>query len=142
MQKVIDRWFLIQKVTQLSEAHSMESKLGKRNQHAKTHHFGDKIHFSLAAAPQHTELLQFNISGNGKIQCYPIDKAIEKKYAFTAEAPAGNDSLISIAMSQPPQALVQLVTNCPSAIEFERELPALLKGAAYQMSRVDVFTIQ
>lgn len=140
MQKVIDKWFLVQKMMQLSEFHPMESQLGNSNQHAKVHRFGDKIHFSLSAKAQHTELLQFNLAGNGEIECYPIDKAGTKSYQFVAKSPAGNDSLISIAIGQPPKALVALVDSCPNAVEFEAELPKLLKGLDYQMSRVDVFT--
>lgn len=145
--QVINRIRLLRVIDQLAKGHFINSQLSAvgstdKNQHAKLHHFGDEVAFYISGL-KYQHLYQFNLAGNGEVQCFPAERVQrEKKHDFEASSPAGNDSLITLILKKPSAQLAQLVTekSCGQAMIIQQQLPALLKGRDYQLGRVDVFT--
>lgn len=147
--QVLERVKLLRVIDQLAKGHFINSQLSakgdkEKNQHAKLHHFKDEIAFYISGL-SYRYLYQFNVAGNGEVQCFPAEKVGEsKQYEFTASEPAGNDSLITLILKKPSPQLAKLVTetSCANAFTLRQQLPALLKHRAYQLGRVDTFTGQ
>jgi hypothetical protein len=147
IKQVTERVRLIRVIDSLEKGHFIASQLSAlgdndKNRHAKLHPFGSTVAFSIGT-PRYQYLYQFNIAGNGEVQCYPVERVNKAKdYDFKAQPPAGNDSLITLVLKKPSASLDQLVTEaqCGTVFQLRQKLPSVLKGKAYQLSRVDVFT--
>jgi hypothetical protein len=141
----------MQTLNQLSKGHSIKTQLSQKtakkasNKHAKRHAIGEKVAFYMSGL-KHSKVLQFNLAGNGDIQCYPIlstAKTADYSHDFKATAPIGHDHLITLLVDHPSKSLKHLLdrqSDCPSAIELANQLPSLLQQQAYQLGRVDIFT--
>lgn len=147
LAQVIQRVQLLRVIDQLAKGHFIESRLSakgdqERNKHAKLHHFGDEVAFYITGL-KYPYFYQFNLAGNGEVQCYPVEKVGNtEKYDFNAGDPVGNDSLISLVLKKPSAQIAQLMTkkSCGKAMNIAKQLPNLLKNQAYQLGRVDTFT--
>jgi len=150
LQRFIDRWILMQTLNRLSKGHSIKTQLSRKgakkafNQHAKRHAIGEQIAFYMSDL-KHSQVLQFNLAGNGDIQCYSMFSTTETadyNRNFAVTAPIGHDNLMTLLVDNPSKSLKHLLdkeSNCPSAIELANKLPTLLQQQAYQLGRVDVF---
>jgi hypothetical protein len=150
LQRFIDRWTLMQTLNRLSKGHYIKTQLSRKgakkavNQHAKRHAIGEQIAFYMSDL-KHSKILQFNLAGNGDIQCYSMLSTTETadyNRNFAATAPIGHDNLMTLLVDNPSKSLKNLLdrqSNCPSAIELANQLPSLLQQQAYQLGRVDIF---
>lgn len=141
ISKVASRMQLVKIIQSLSMGHSIESSLGNTEQ--KVHRLGTPIQFSINGL-KHRTLIQFNLAGNGEVQCFNHEQVNgSKSYRFRTSRPVGNDTLVTLAMDKPPARLLQLVggqSQCTRDIDdLVNELPGLLKGRPYQISTVDTF---
>ena len=147
LAQVINRVRLVAVIDRLAKGHFTQSQLSAagdkdKSKHAKLHQFGSKVVFHISNL-NYTYLYQFNMAGNGEIQCYPAETVNQsKQYEFNATPPAGNDTLITLVLKKPSAQLAKLVTenSCDNAVVIAKQLPILLKKQAYQLGRVDVFT--
>lgn len=151
LQKFIDRWRLIQRLNQLSKGHSIKTQLSRKeakkdlNTHAKRHAIGENIAFYMSKF-KYKKILQFNLAGNGDIQCYPMlstTQTADYSLDFKAINPIGQDNLVTLLVDHPSKPLKNLLdraSNCATAIELATTLPKLLQKETYQLGRIDIFT--
>lgn len=93
---------------------------------------------------KHNTLLQFNLAGNGNVQCFSpakVEANNSKLYGFKATEPVGNDTLVTLVIDNPSDVLTNLLDEkgCPDTDALASELPGLLQGKDYQLSYVDTF---
>lgn len=142
ISRIVSRRQLIDTIYQLSKAPNrfVSGNLGKTE--SQTHKIGEKISFNLEGITK-PHFYQFNIAGNGVIQCF--SKAIyhQSDYDFHVTDPVGNDTLVSIAVPEPISSLDESITssgqcaNDPS--DLVKLLPQALKEQDYQINHVDIF---
>lgn len=156
--QIINRIRLIQNIDQLAKRHNIKSQLSpygskNKNSHAKLHKFSNCkncdqckdqcIAFSISDIKEISYLYQFNITGNGLIQCFEPERVQQKKdYEFNATPPAGNDTLVTILVPKENKDLSQLITEkkCQSTSYIMKKLPSILKNVKYKLGRIDTFT--
>jgi len=139
--RVATRYQLVKVIETLAIGHTIESQLG--NTERRAHPIGTPLKFSINEL-KHKTLLQFNLTGNGEVQCFDSEHVNgSKSYDFTTSAPVGNDTLVTLAMDNPPSRLKQLVGSerqCTTDLNaLVDELPKLLRGQRYQLSTIDIF---
>ena len=141
IDRVASRHQLVKIIRDLTVGHTANAQVGTTE--SKTHSIGTQIKFSINGL-KHQKLIQFNLTGNGQLQCFDSERVNGKKfYKFVTGQPVGNDTLVTLAMNNPPKQLLQLVgsqAQCTSNIsDLADKLPRLLKGRRYQLSYIDLF---
>lgn len=141
--RLADRKRLVNKIYTISNGKGrfVAGKLGDTEN--KTHALNTKIKFSLDGF-EFPYLYQFNLAGNGTIQCFKAGKTLSQvRYNFDTAEPVGNDTLVSIAVKKPIAQLDKLIgstRHCTSSPKtLLEQLPKVLQDTSYQINHVDIF---